>query len=153
MRSHLPSILVASRLRNDLVRLCTVSGFDSGFVSGHAQIEALMEHLAVVSLDSTAVFASGVAAVERGTGSVVAVIGGATQADVDALVAARARSGGLTLVQLVPVGAAGQLASIAPERARRARVRVVRVGRDDRLEDVWNQAMRGRRPSRPAVAP
>ena len=40
------SVIAASGRRGDLVRLVTTGGIDTGAMSGHAQLEALMEHLA-----------------------------------------------------------------------------------------------------------
>jgi len=47
--SYAASVLSASRLRSDLVRLVTSSGLDSGFVTGNAPWDAVMEHLAVIN--------------------------------------------------------------------------------------------------------
>ena len=42
------SIVAATARRNDLVRLVTTDGTDSGFAPGSDHVEAIMEHLAVV---------------------------------------------------------------------------------------------------------
>ena len=50
------SIVAAGARRQDLVRLVTTDGADSGFAAGHAHVEAIMEHLASVEATNDAGF-------------------------------------------------------------------------------------------------
>ena len=132
----------ASRRRGDMVRLSTSSGLDSGFVAGHGPLDSLMEHLAVVGLDSSGSLSNALSAVARVTGSLVAVVGGVTQDDLARIVASRARIGGLTVVHVVhddPETVA--VVDPTPDLAQRGRAHVVRVTGPDDLATAWNTAM------------
>src|SRR5690606_40011019 len=50
------SIVTASAKRQDLVRLITTDGSDTGFAAGHAHIESIMEHLASIEPSHDASF-------------------------------------------------------------------------------------------------
>ena len=48
------SVVASNSDRNDLVRLVTTDGSDSGFALGRVHLESMLEHLAVVNASSSA---------------------------------------------------------------------------------------------------
>lgn len=144
MVSAAASIVTASRHRGDLVRLISTGGLDTGFLSGHAQLDALMEHLAVIERSSTGTLIDSLGTISKGAGTIVAVIGDIPQPDLDAIVAARPHASGLAIVHLSgPVTAA--TASLVLKPGPGSRIRVVRVAEGRHLREEWNRVMgRGR---------
>lgn len=94
------SIVVACSRQHFLLRLVTTAGHDSGFGSGAAHVEAIMEHLAVVQTVGNADLASMVAPLRRAgsSGALAVLLGGSEPADVDAVTRLRRTHGHLTTV-------------------------------------------------------
>ncbi|MEJ7583192.1 MAG: DUF58 domain-containing protein [Acidimicrobiales bacterium] len=134
------SVVSSCRHRGDRVRLVSTDGIDTGSVAAHAQLDALMEYLAVVEPTLGGTLQPALGALSAGGGTLVAVLGGVSQADLDAVVAMRTYFGGLTVVQF-PGRSAGTTAQVAPTVAQRGRLRVVRVEPGVRFADIWNQTM------------
>jgi uncharacterized protein (DUF58 family) len=95
------SILRACRRRNHQVRLVTSDGLDSGFVDGHAQVEAVMEHLAVVEASERTDLRPGLACLTRSRGgSLTALVPSAiAAADLAQVQALRTIYGRVTVLQ------------------------------------------------------
>ena len=70
------SIVASSAKRQDLVRLVSTDGADSGFAAGHAHVEAIMEHLASVEATNEAAFQRVLDRLARGApgGALVVVV-------------------------------------------------------------------------------
>lgn len=140
------SIVNASQRRQDLVRLITTDGSDSGFAAGHAHVEAIMEHLAAIEASHDAAFRRVVDRVARSAtgGALIAVVANMPQEEIDNLVRLRKRFGSVTIVQFDPSSwAAG--AVVPPSTVRDG---VLRVTGDRPFAAAWNQTMRPTRQSR-----
>ncbi|HYF47517.1 MAG TPA: DUF58 domain-containing protein, partial [Acidimicrobiales bacterium] len=94
------SLLRACRRRNHQVRLVTTDGLDSGFGDAHAQVEAMMEHLAVVEPSRLDDLRPALARLSRTAGgSLVALLpASAPHADLARLQRLRNRYGRVTIV-------------------------------------------------------
>src|SRR5690606_3728625 len=77
------SVLSANGNRNDVVRLLTTSGFDSGFSAGTAHLAALVERLALVGTSGSASLRTSVDVLRRtgGNGGALVVVLGQTTAE------------------------------------------------------------------------
>ena len=95
------SIVASSARRQDLVRLVSTDGADSGFAAGHAHIEAIMEHLAAVEATNEAAFQRVLDRLARGApgGALVVVVALVSQAELERLARLRPRFGSLSIVQ------------------------------------------------------
>jgi uncharacterized protein (DUF58 family) len=95
------SVVASSGRRQDLVRLVSTDGADSGFAAGHAHIEAIMEHLASVQATNEAAFQRVLDRLARGSpgGSLVVVVALVSQPELERLARLRPRFGALTIVQ------------------------------------------------------
>ncbi|MEX2294252.1 MAG: DUF58 domain-containing protein [Acidimicrobiales bacterium] len=136
------SIVAATARRRDLVRLITSAGSDSDFSSGTDHLEAIMEHLAVLSASSSGSLRRSVEMLARRStgGALVIVVADATDADLRAAASLRSRYGSLTIVQIDrsawdPGAAVGG----RPEEA------VLHVTRDAPFAEGWNTYVRGQR--------
>jgi uncharacterized protein (DUF58 family) len=98
------SLVAASARRQDLVRLLTSDGGDSGFAAGHAHTEAILEHLACAQLSGEGGWRRLLDLLGAGTGGgALVVVGGAfTAADVEQLGRLARRYGAATALQVVP---------------------------------------------------
>jgi uncharacterized protein (DUF58 family) len=100
------SILNANSQRNDLVRMVTTDGMDSGFASGRAHLEAMLEHLAVVQASSTASLRAMLDLLHKGSGgALVVVVASLTGDETGAIARLGRRYGSLTVVQVGRVSA------------------------------------------------
>ncbi len=101
MISAAASIVASSARRQDLVRLVSTDGADSGFAAGHAHIEAIMEHLASVEATNEAAFQRVLDRLARGApgGALVVVVALVGQAELERLARLRPRFGSLSIVQ------------------------------------------------------
>jgi uncharacterized protein (DUF58 family) len=95
------SIVASSAKRQDLVRLVSTDGADSGFAAGHAHIEAIMEHLAAVEATNEAAFQRVLDRLARGApgGALVVVVALVGQGELERLARLRPRFGSLSIVQ------------------------------------------------------
>jgi uncharacterized protein (DUF58 family) len=148
------SIINAGARRQDLVRLITTDGADSGFAAGHGHVEAIMEHLASVEASHDAAFRRVVERAARSsTGGALVVVCAALMpaADRDRLLRLRRRFGSLTLVCFDP----SSWDPAAPEVPHDGDG-ILWVTRSRPFPAAWDQAVRSRRgPSgtRGATAP
>ena len=96
------SLVTASARRQDLIRLVTSDGSDSGFAAGHAHIESILEHLAAVEASHELTWPRVLDRLARGHtgGALVAVVGHPPEGDLAALGRLRRRYGTLTVVQV-----------------------------------------------------
>ena len=113
-------------------------------MSGHAQLEALMEHLAVVELTPSGALGPTLASLGDGTGSLIAVVGDVPQGDMDSIVGLRRRSGAITILHL-PGHLGLPLAEVTSVSRRLGRIRMVRVAKGEELRRTWNEAIRSQR--------
>ncbi len=134
------SILTAAHQRGNLVRLVFADGTDSGFLAGNAQLDALLELLAVVQLRPDATLRTAVdrAATNVRHGAAVTIT---AELDTTAhlLVQQLNRRFG-TVCSLVIDRSAHDAA--APEAAPAASRRFLRVTRSAPFPEVWWRAMR-----------
>jgi uncharacterized protein (DUF58 family) len=95
------SIVSAGAHRQDLIRLVSTDGADSGFAAGHAHIEAIMEHLAAVEAANDAGFRRVLDRLARSAsgGALVVVVAETPAQDLELLSRLRRRFGSLTIVQ------------------------------------------------------
>jgi uncharacterized protein (DUF58 family) len=94
------SLVASSARRQDLVRLVSTDGADSGFAAGHAHLEAIMEHLASVEATNEAAFQRVLDRLARGApgGALVVVVALASVGELERLSRLRPRFGALTIV-------------------------------------------------------
>ena len=135
------SILAAGARRQDLVRLVSTDGADSGFAAGHAHVEAIMEHLASVEATNDSGFQRVLDRVARSAagGALVVVVAQVPPPDLQRLAQLRRRFGSFTIVQFDP--------SSWDPRARRdegpaaGTATVLRIDADAPFAERWNHAM------------
>lgn len=99
------SVIAAGDRRQDLVRLVTTSGTDSGFAAGHAHVEALLEHLACLEATPGAGPIDGVLghlAASSSGGALIAVGALLPAGEVGQLTRLRERFGSVGIVRFEP---------------------------------------------------
>ncbi|MCU1454899.1 MAG: rane protein [Acidimicrobiales bacterium] len=147
------SMVVAAQDRSDRIRLVTTDGRDSGYADTHAQVERVMEHLAVVERHRTGSVSDLSPLLDRSPGGgLVAVLGAPTREDVEALLRVRARFGTVTVVLFEraswdPGAPEDDRVTVPPAPG----LRVLRITGRAPFATVWNLAM-SRRPA-PVVRP
>jgi uncharacterized protein (DUF58 family) len=95
------SIVVANGVRRDVVRLMTTDGTDSGHGVGHAHMQALLEHLAVVDTSGAASLRRCVEVLHKvGGGALVVVVAQATPEELAAVGRLKGRFASVTVVQV-----------------------------------------------------
>jgi uncharacterized protein (DUF58 family) len=94
------SVVMACWRRQDLIRLVTTDGTDSGFAAGHGPVDAIMEHLATIDTSEEANFRSSVERLTQGSigGAFVALVGDMARTELDAVARLRTRYGWLRIV-------------------------------------------------------
>lgn len=94
------SVCGANMKRNDLVRLITTDGRDSGFGTGRTHLEGMLEHLALVAASSQASLRSMVGVLQggKGSGGALVVIAGELPDQRAAPLSLLARRVGLLLI-------------------------------------------------------
>ncbi len=143
------SIVMASFRHRDLARLMVTDGTDSGHVDGHAQVDQVMEQLAVVPRSRTVSLHPLLNLLKRGPGgALVAILASPTDEDIDALLKLRGRFGMVTIVLFErsswdPSPEAGErrVRLAIPPGARR--VRVLRITDERQFAGAWNQVAGG----------
>lgn len=151
------SIVTASFQHRDLPRLVLTDGTDSGFAEGHAQVDQVMEKLAVVHRSRTVSLRPILHMMERAPGGgLVAILASPTRDDMDALLRLRGRFGMVTIVAFEqsswdpnPAAPAAQARLAAPAGARG--FRVLTITGERQFADVWNHAMTRARSRRASV--
>jgi uncharacterized protein (DUF58 family) len=142
------SLVSVSWEERDLVRLVTTDGADSGFAAGHPHVESIMEYLATVKVSNSGGMRAALELLDRSGhgGSLVAVVGDAGPADLDAVRRLQVRYGAVTVVCVEPP-AARHRAGAAGDGARAAlgSTPVLRVNAERPFTAVWNDAMGRRR--------
>lgn len=135
------SIVNASTRRQDLVRLVTSDGIDSGFAAGHAHVEAIMEHLAALELSHDTAFRRVVDQMARSAtgGALIVVCAEASREEIERFSRLRNRFGSVTIVQFERSSWDPRAASPAPAAHRDG---VLRVTRERGFVDVWSRSMR-----------
>ena len=137
MVSAAASILVAGAGRQDLVRIVTASGADSGFGAGRSHTEALLEALASITARNTPTLrgAGELLRTAGVSGGLVVLSGEPGTGEMEALAGAAATNGPEALLTFSPSPTGGPLVSGA----------VVRLGSDTGLGAGWAAALRSRR--------
>jgi len=127
------SVVTACWNRRDLVRVVTTDGRDTGYAAGHAHIEAVMEHLAVIGASGDAPVLRVLDALRRSAtgGALVVLVGHVAAAERDAIIRLRNTFGALTLVTFGD-GTGEQ------------RGAEIRVTPDVPFATAWNSAMKRR---------
>jgi len=132
------SVIAAGSRRQDLVRLVTTDGADSGFAAGHPHVEAIMEHLASVEATNDTGFQRVLDRLvgSAGGGALVVMVALASAADIDRLARMRRRFGSLTIVQFDP--SSWDPAAPAATGGRQGDS-VLRITGAASFADTWNQ--------------
>jgi uncharacterized protein (DUF58 family) len=138
------SILTACARRQDLIRLVTTDGVDSGFAAGHVHSGALMEHLSSVRSSPDDAFDAVLDRLVRSStgGALIAIVAGLDPTARDRLLRLRQRFGSVTVVQFEP---ASWDPSIPPEPPAVGRDGVLLIRSAGSFADVWNTSVRSRR--------
>jgi uncharacterized protein (DUF58 family) len=138
------SIVTANARRQDLVRLVSTDGGDSGFAAGHAHVESILEHLASVRVTNEANYRRVIDRLARSStgGALVVVVALMPPAELEQVVRLRNRFGSLRIVQFDPSswGSTGPVASTAP-----AREGIIHVSAARPFAEAWNAAVSTRR--------
>jgi uncharacterized protein (DUF58 family) len=140
------SIVTASARRQDLVRLITTNGSDSGFAAGHAHVESIMENLASAEASHDAAFRRVIDRAARSStgGALIAIVAAMSPAEIERISRLRQRFGSVTVVAFHP---SSWDASVAVPGGS-APPGVLRVTRDLPFLETWNKAMRRRNRNR-----
>lgn len=156
------SIVTANTRRQDLVRLLSTDGRDSGFAAGHAHVESMLEYLASVEMTNEANYRRVLDRLARssGGGALVVVVASAPPEDLDRLARLRNRFGSLTIVKFEPSSWGAPDARSADPAAAASRAEtastggLIRVTAATPFPEAWNRAIRPRRqPSEPWRGP
>lgn len=141
------SIVTASSGRQDLVRLLSTDGSDSGFAAGHAHVESMLEYLASVEMTNEANYRRVLDRLARSSagGALVVVVALAPPEDLDRLTRLRGRFGSLTIVVFEPSSWGGAAPDIHPALPPRSGGTLVRVSANQSFAEAWNRAVRPRR--------
>jgi uncharacterized protein (DUF58 family) len=134
------SIVSAAWRQRSLIRLVATDGIDSGFSAGTAHVEAMLEHLAVISAQRVGDLSTALETVRRdGRGGALAVVttAGAPEADLLGMASLRGRYGLVLVIFDRVTGDAGR--GRAP-RTLPATGRVVRVGGYTSFAEAWQLA-------------
>jgi uncharacterized protein (DUF58 family) len=139
------SIVNACGRRQDLIRLVNTDGTDSGFAAGHAHIDSIMEHLASVEASPDPSFRLVVDRLARSStgGALVVLVAAMPSEELDQLSRLRNRFGSVLIVQFDRSAWDPTVPSAAPAPGRE---RILRVTGTSSFPDVWNAAVRARRP-------
>lgn len=140
------SVVTASAKRQDLVRLITTDGADSGFAAGHAHIESIMEHLASIEASHDAAFRRVLDRAARSStgGALVAFVAQIPEVELEGLAKLRNRFGSVTIVRFTRSSWDPRSTAAPPAAARR----VLPVTGERPFAETWNLAMRTTRASR-----
>jgi uncharacterized protein (DUF58 family) len=143
------SVVMAAWRRQDLIRLVTTDGTDSGFAAGHGPVDAIMEHLATIQTSAESSFRASLERLAHGAigGAFVAVVSEMSGAELDAIARLRTRYGWVRIVVLDrsawdPTAPEGQTASTQ---------HLLRVTRTRPFAAVW-EASAGTGPRRASEA-
>jgi uncharacterized protein (DUF58 family) len=131
------SVVAAVARRQDLVRLVTSDGGDSGFAAGHAHVETILEHLASLELSGDGAYLRALDLLGSGsTGGALIVVGGrVATTDLEHLTRAARRFGSALVVRTLAGGdgAPSGASAVAPA------VRVIDYTGGD-LQHLWGDA-------------
>jgi uncharacterized protein (DUF58 family) len=141
------SLLTATARRADLVRLVTSAGTDSDFGAGADHLEAIMEHLAVVTAGPDGSLRQMVEVLGRATtgGALVVVLGDPPDDDLRAVTGLRPRYGSCTVVTVDPAcpapgaGPGPVAAARAPRAPAAPGTGTVRISAARPFPDVWSE--------------
>ena len=160
------SIVNANCQRNDLVRLVTTDGNDSGFAVGRAHLGAMLEHLAVVQPTGMASLKAMLEVLKEGSGgALVVIVAYVPGEELNAVVRLGRRYGSLTVVKIDSVPRSGRRNGTGqangasptngygpgpahqppPKVAAGIEGPLVRVSETMAFDRAWKQAMRRRR--------
>ena len=134
------SVINAAAGRRDLVRLLTTDGTDSDFGPGSDHVEAIMEHLAVVSSSGSASLRRVVEVLGRRStgGSLVVVLAAGPDDDLRAVASLRARFGWVSIIQVDRSAYEPGVPPSEPSATAR-NLGVVRITRERPFSTVWDE--------------
>ena len=134
------SVVVAAHQKGNLVRVVTGDGTDSGYLSGNAQVESLLEMLAVLEPHRRAALNTALdrAAMQQRTGGVVVITG---ELDSSRLVGVRRLSRSFSWVTSVIVDKSAWDPTADIEGLPMSSRRMVRVSKNAPFPLVWNAGM------------
>ncbi|MCC5952499.1 MAG: DUF58 domain-containing protein [Acidimicrobiia bacterium] len=135
------SLVVASARRGDLLRLLTTDGTDVPMAAGHAHVESMLEHLAVVEPCHELAFPRVVGRLARttGGGALVAIVGRTTDVELSQIRQLRRTFSALHLVRF---GASSTVDPSEPSASGE-----LRIGAGRPFAEAWRRAIT-RRPVR-----
>jgi uncharacterized protein (DUF58 family) len=142
------SVLAAAHQRGNLVRLVLADGTDSGHLAGNAQVDALLEVLALMKFEPAATLRAAVdrAATTARNGAVVTIT---AEPDTDGHVLLQRLSRSFASVCSVVIDRSAHDPD-APEGAPAASRRFLRVTRSAPFPDIWTRAMQSQYAGAPA---
>lgn len=137
------SAVVAAHAKGNLVRIVTGEGHDSGYLAGNAQLDSLLELLAVIQPHRSAALKTALdrAAMQHRSGGAVVITG---DADSGRLAAIQRLSRNFAFVTAVVIDRSAWDPSVEPEGAPAANRRLLRITRDAPFPGVWHTAMASR---------
>lgn len=135
------SILSANARRQDLVRLVSTDGGDSGFAAGHAHVESILEHLASVHATNEANYRRVIDRIARSStgGALVVVVAQMPSVELEQVVRLRNRFGSLRIVHFDPSswGSTGAAPADMPPREG-----IIHVTAALPFAEAWNRTVR-----------
>jgi uncharacterized protein (DUF58 family) len=133
------SVLQHGHRKGNLVRVVTADGIDSGFTSGNAQLESLLEVLAVMQPESGASLRTALdnSATYRRHGGAVVIT---SELDTSGVAALQRLSRSISFVTSVVIDPSAWDPA-APDGSPAASRRLIRVTRQSPFPEVWNRAM------------
>ena len=145
------SIVTASWHRQDLVRLLSTDGTDSGFAAGNNHLEAIMEHLATVQASAGGTFRGVVQALTQshGGGGLVAIVAELADPERHAIARLGSTFGSVTIVEF---DRSSWDPATPPPPDAGPTPGTVRVTSQLPFADLWNRTMRARTSSASRVA-
>ena len=140
------SVVVACSRRRDLVRVVTTNGGDSGFGTGGAHVDAILEYLATVNPSEQGTLQAATTTLHRTSagGALVAVLGSADRPEIDAVLRLKSSYGAVSVV-VFPTAAGGSRITPRTTRGRDAATVMV-VPPEASFQTTWNR-MSGLRPA------
>ncbi|HEY3142385.1 MAG TPA: DUF58 domain-containing protein [Acidimicrobiales bacterium] len=156
------SVVAANSDRNDLVRLVTTDGSDSGFALGRVHLESMLEHLAVVNASSSASLRAMLELLQRDAGgALVIIVANVAGDELNAITRMGRRYGSLTVVHITGIphrdprsangyGPDGRRSNGGRPQQLAIDTPVVVVNEASPFDVSWNQFMRSRQKRRAA---
>jgi uncharacterized protein (DUF58 family) len=136
------SVIAACARRGDRVRLVTTHGGDSGYASGHAHVDSIFEHLALVATSNKGTFQAALSTLfgSQSTGALIVVMGRPRLKDAENVARVGSHSSSVTLVHF-GLDALDEERATEPWYRETSKLALVGVGPDETFADTWERVI------------